>query len=131
MLKSNYQTDLMIPTENLFVKRYVDATTRLPEYEITIPLEYPFFMYILINGNTGDIIADTTGNYTRVIIYFLNKFSPAIPDRLNYKFMPAAPTTYLAIVKASPDYYLKLNTSIAISLPPLGGGACGGPLGFG
>lgn len=63
LLKNKYQTDLMIPTKNIFVNRYINDATHRPEYEIIIRSEYPFFLDILINGNTGDIIEEKAGNY--------------------------------------------------------------------
>lgn len=63
LLNSNYQVDLTVRTENLSVIRYVDDTTQLTEYEIKVPISEQVYRYILINGNTGDVISDVLGSY--------------------------------------------------------------------
>jgi hypothetical protein len=46
----------MVPKNGLNVSRYINAETRLPVYTILYPLERNNLIYILINGNNGDII---------------------------------------------------------------------------
>lgn len=62
LVNSNYQVDLTVPIVNQSVVRYVDDTSHLPLYAIVIPLGDQLFRYILINGNTGDVISDKLGN---------------------------------------------------------------------
>jgi hypothetical protein len=63
LLNNNYQIDLTVPAEGLSVIRYVDDTSKLPEYSIKIPINEQLYRHILINGNTGVVISDVLGSY--------------------------------------------------------------------
>lgn len=61
-IKKEFDINLLIPTAGLTVYRYVDDTTKLPEYDIEIPVRDLVFRHIVVDGNSGLIKKDFTAS---------------------------------------------------------------------
>jgi hypothetical protein len=59
----SYQINLMIPVKNLSVHRFIDSNTNSPYYQIIYPINDQSFRRFKIDGNSGNVISDTIGNY--------------------------------------------------------------------
>lgn len=63
LFKNNYQIDLTDASQNISV--YRSAAGVSPRYSIKIPYIKQFYRYILIDGNSGNVITDATGAYIK------------------------------------------------------------------